>query len=292
MKKFILLTILSLFCLQNLSQANQIKDKSNKKNTVEQIKESFLEGEYTLLNFKVKIYKNKEGKLILSIPFTNKFVEEIHDIVLNSDELKLKKNQLILFPIKGDFELSKTSDFIYMVKNTGGFSIEINKNNRYLTLRDAKFEFFEVNNFYELVELYEDIIKSRDEALNSSVIANIHTLQTISEWYALDFNHFYPEDVSDLYKEATKNNYWRSFKNPFTSKTGNNKNGSIINYKDYKNGKSTPSLKGLVIYEPVDCKLEKEYNKRLCKIYKIYGTDKNGLLLKKEEKVFFLSNIY
>ncbi|MFN4149534.1 MAG: ankyrin repeat domain-containing protein, partial [Candidatus Sericytochromatia bacterium] len=124
-----------------------------------------------------------------------------------------------------------------------------------------------------------------------SLKLNMHTIQTAFETYAVDWSGNYPEKLEELIKESKSKSYWRDIKNPFTSMLGIGKNGALMDYKTYKNYKPNPSLKGLVLYEVINPKFDKEYKKSHCVKYKLYGTDENGELLKdKKGEIFFLTN--
>ncbi|MFN4151596.1 MAG: hypothetical protein ACK4IX_11685, partial [Candidatus Sericytochromatia bacterium] len=133
---------------------------------------------------------------------------------------------------------------------------------------------------------YAENIKNKSKY--PSIKANIYTITTVVETYAIDFNGKYPEKLEDLEKYAKSNGYWKEIKNPFTEMSGLGKNGSFMDYKTYKSYKSNPSLKGLVLYEAINPKFDKKLKKSFSTQYKIYGTDENGQLLKnKDGKIFF-----
>ncbi len=50
----------------------------------------------------------------------------------------------------------------------------------------------------------------------ASVQANMHTLQTAVETYAVKHRGNYPKSLAVLYKEATAQDYWKDFANPYT----------------------------------------------------------------------------
>ena len=53
----------------------------------------------------------------------------------------------------------------------------------------------------------------------SSIKANIHTLQTMLETYAVDWGA-YPRHIRSLRQEAIARGYWREFKNPYINPKG------------------------------------------------------------------------
>ena len=70
-----------------------------------------------------------------------------------------------------------------------------------------------------------NFISAQDRAKLASVKSNMHTFQTILETYSVDSNGYYPKNVEDLIKTATKGNntYWKDFKNPYTREKGKGK---------------------------------------------------------------------
>lgn len=135
---------------------------------------------------------------------------------------------------------------------------------------------------------------AENRAMISSVKANMHTTQTMVETYAVDWKGFYPDNIESLNKEAINNKtgiYWKDLINPMTKKTGLGKNGSLINYSTYNSMKSNSlSLKGSVVYQPLDCKIDKTAKRNLCKSYKIYGLDNKGKTIKDKGSDFYLTN--
>ena len=66
-----------------------------------------------------------------------------------------------------------------------------------------------------------NFIAAQDRAKLSSVKANMHTVQTMLETYAVDWGGIYanaattPAAALNLQNEAGSKNYWKDFKNPF-----------------------------------------------------------------------------
>ncbi|HEY9839807.1 MAG: hypothetical protein ACAI44_06975 [Candidatus Sericytochromatia bacterium] len=143
-----------------------------------------------------------------------------------------------------------------------------------------------------------------------TVKANMFSLQTLLETYAVDHQGLYPPDVETLYRDASgsKGTYWKRVVNPFqeppispeeapyilslTNLEGSEQTDSatpswsmslghwLMNYKAYQPGSKAS---GLVLYEPVT-----EAGK--LKNYRIYGADKDGQLLQDNGKAFVMSN--
>lgn len=65
-------------------------------------------------------------------------------------------------------------------------------------------------------------VRPWDCVTSSSVKANMHTLQTIVETYAVDHQGQYPQDLTVLKQQATMTGreYWKEFTNPYTGKRG------------------------------------------------------------------------
>lgn len=108
----------------------------------------------------------------------------------------------------------------------------------------------------------------------SSVKANMHTLQTIAETYAVDWGGQYAPTVQVLKQEAEKgkNAYWKDFTNPFSGYSGLEK--SYANESDAKS-------EGFVTYEPIAPHFTH---------YFIYGYDKKGQRVQDKGQDFFLTN--
>lgn len=107
----------------------------------------------------------------------------------------------------------------------------------------------------------------QDRIKTSSVKSNMLTLQTMIKTYAVDWKGFYPKTIGELKREAVKNNYWKSTKNPYNSKETlyitsniNEKNLDLlfINKNNY--------FEGTILYSPLIKK-----NSKLVLSYKIYG---------------------
>jgi len=72
-----------------------------------------------------------------------------------------------------------------------------------------------------------NFISAQDRAKIASVKANMHTVQTAAETYAVDWDGIYPsmlglpdDGSTGLVREAIVKNYWKDFKNPFTKEEG------------------------------------------------------------------------
>lgn len=122
----------------------------------------------------------------------------------------------------------------------------------------------------------------------SSVKANMHTLQTLVETYALEWQGQYPASLAILKADAMAANkdYWKEFANPVTGQSGLHLSYDNILRIQLQNGQfrsPTPHDAGLVLYAPVQSK-----GKILR--YFIYGLDKTGKPLIEKGRNFTLSN--
>lgn len=154
-------------------------------------------------------------------------------------------------------------------------------------LQDIKKEAYgdQKHGFYEIFA--SNFKGAQNRAKASSVKANMHTLQTIVETYAVDWGGVYAADVTMLKTEAEKSSYdyWKDVSNPFTGKTGLGKNGSMMDYKTYQNYKPHKDFAGLTLYAP-----EKTRKGEPLVKYYIYGCDKDGNLMQDKGQIFYLSN--
>ncbi len=132
----------------------------------------------------------------------------------------------------------------------------------------------------------------------STMKANMHTFQTALEIYVVDHG-VYPESAELLKSEAVKQNYWKSFKNPYTNMHGYGR--SFGDMSEWEKGEAykhksagyfwglrvrwNPPVKteyltpGMVLYEYVKSGH-----------YRIYGSDGDGVIIKDRGRNFYLSN--
>lgn len=122
-----------------------------------------------------------------------------------------------------------------------------------------------------------NFIGAQDRAKLSSVKANMHTLQTIAETYAVDWGGVYAQNLSTMKSVATSGNnkYWKDFTNPFTSAT--DVGGSMTDY-------AASGEAGKVLYRPTTD------SAGAYTVYGIYGRDKSGTDIQDKGKAFVLSN--
>ena len=121
------------------------------------------------------------------------------------------------------------------------------------------------------------------------VETNMHTLQAMVETHGVDWKGLYPNNLIELKGQASikDSKYWKSLINPFTQKKDIGE--SMIDIKIYNNSKNNhESLKGSVIYQPLDCQENKTEKRSLCKNYKIYGLDEDGNVIQDKNEDFYL----
>ena len=131
-----------------------------------------------------------------------------------------------------------------------------------------------------------NFIGAQDRAKVSSVKANMHTIQTVIETYAVDWGGVYADNLPNLRTEATVagREYWKEFTNPFTGKTGSGATGAAGSYLTAVSpvvitaaGATLGSVTGLnsldagkVLYDPVVSGTAPIIK------YFVYGTGKDG----------------
>ncbi|MEZ0373834.1 MAG: ankyrin repeat domain-containing protein [Candidatus Sericytochromatia bacterium] len=97
----------------------------------------------------------------------------------------------------------------------------------------------------------------------ASLKANMRTLQTVVETYAVDHDGLFAPDLRTLYSEASKLKYWPELTNPLTGKTGLTE--TVADFV----AQPGPQHQGQVFYKP----LLKD-GKRVS--YELYGVDHRG----------------
>lgn len=119
----------------------------------------------------------------------------------------------------------------------------------------------------------------------SSVKANMHTLQTMIETYAVDWGGCYPDNLEAMREEAIRQDrqYWRDLKNPFTDAMGIGFRGAMVDYSEFVPG---AEASGLAIYKP-----KPPAPGESCIVsYEILGSDGKGELIQDKDSDFTLSN--
>jgi len=121
--------------------------------------------------------------------------------------------------------------------------------------------------------------RTRDAPI-SATKGNMHTVETMLETYATDWNGVYPESLKTLEQEAkqNKNPYWKDMVNPWTGKSGSQ--NTLANHKDLL--QAGIEQQGYVSF---DVPAASKYRR-----YFIYGYDKYGKKIKDKGQVFVLSN--
>ncbi len=122
-----------------------------------------------------------------------------------------------------------------------------------------------------------NFVAAIDRAKQASVKSNMRVIQSIAETYAVDWGGVYPGTIAELKTQAVARNYWKVFKNPFTSSVddGSDVDGTTVTTSTLPNvsgggvGWDSPTLTQ----------------------YTIYGAEKtNGKPILDRGAVFFLTN--
>lgn len=121
--------------------------------------------------------------------------------------------------------------------------------------------------------------RGEDRAKLSSVKANMHTLQTLVETYAMDWKGEYPRNTLAVNQDAVQGKYWKDFVNPFTSRSGR--------YYSFADIGAFSSLSqdhaGLVLYDPIVSQGKVSH-------YYLYGLDQEGRRIRDKGQDFVLTN--
>lgn len=120
-----------------------------------------------------------------------------------------------------------------------------------------------------------------------TVIGNMTTFQAVVETFANSFDGHYPKDLNALYTDASRKNYWKEIRNPYTNQL--NIHSICLDYQAYKKMKNKDKLKGIILYEPAGEAIRVK-NMTGFLSYKIYGTDEKGQLIRDGAKIATLSN--
>lgn len=174
-------------------------------------------------------------------------VELTENIRTDLDSIAKEIGQSIEQVVNLDYQ----QDFVPMIDGRYGFGVfesaqkgELPHMVLYLGLKDGQEAAFD--------KVMQQKFRFRPEALKGSsaspVRANLHTLQTITETYGVDWGGMYPKDLATLQKEASveSRDYWKDVKNPVSGETGLNQ--SIADYSQFK---GTADQIGMIFYEPV-----------------------------------------
>lgn len=119
---------------------------------------------------------------------------------------------------------------------------------------------------------------------SSSVKANMHTVQTMVETYAVDWGGIYPATLKALEIEAKKTEttaYWKEITNPITGYTGVGR--ALIDM-----GQSPQE--GVVVYQAVYAKDPSAEGKTAALSYVLYGYEKATERIQDKGRDYFLSN--
>lgn len=139
-------------------------------------------------------------------------------------------------------------------------------------------DFAKLGKFFE--ESAGNITSAQQRAKTSSVKANMHTLQTMVETYAVDWGGCYPKDIAMLEKEAKSSSasYWKDLTNPF--------NQDLPALKDYSQNQAGEDDAGQALYKPGT----QDQSIGCITYYEIFGNDADGQPIQDKGKDFILSN--
>lgn len=186
----------------------------------------------------------------------------------------------------------------------------IYQNNVYQVLFNSKLTISRFNAVYKEVEKFIADLKDPAEeifyiskttgsinpwsvtATDSSIKANMHTLQTTLETYAVDWGGRYPQTIELLKQDAIAKRYWREINNPFRyydspppflpeymNLSEYQQAKTTLNYKG-NNLSDVSDLKGLVLYNPIP----ETTNSPNITSYELYGVDISGNYLTNDYK--------
>ena len=138
-----------------------------------------------------------------------------------------------------------------------------------------------------------NFISAQDRAKLSSVKANMHTMQTVAETYAVDWGGVYADNVTMLVNESSSRGYWKDFKNPFSGTSGPAKGYSTqvsSSLPDTGTGGTltadvaTFPIGGMVAYQSIDTSGSRTK-------YYVYGGEKESAKYLADKGVaFYLTN--
>ena len=173
----------------------------------------------------------------------------------------------------------------FIIAKEGHFDIEIynSMGQRLMNKTEKGFEEIDFKNMANILEGLDEKQSGTFRAKNSSVKANMHTIQTIVETYGVDWGGYYAPNMAALHLDATTSKagkYWKNQNNPYSGKS-TKPSDWVIDYSEYKKEKSQA---GMVLYAP------KVPSKGRVASYWIYGVDHNGELIKDKGQVLTLSN--
>lgn len=126
-----------------------------------------------------------------------------------------------------------------------------------------------VENIYSSTDFYFEGALGR--ARIDSVKSNAHTLQTMLETYAVDYQGIYPQNLNSLQLVATPIGYWKVLKNPIDILAP-----SIIDYSEYLDAKNNLTFRGTPISDISDLKGCVVYRFISQTKYEIYALDTTG----------------
>lgn len=111
---------------------------------------------------------------------------------------------------------------------------------------------------------------------------NMHRMRLMLNSYSVT-GAVFPTNVNQLYQDATEQNYWWGFRNPFENTLIKNYRDWMADYQEYQYSYSKAFFKGKILYEPVGTP---PYG------YRIYGCNELGeLVTHADGSVYVYSNL-
>jgi hypothetical protein len=107
---------------------------------------------------------------------------------------------------------------------------------------------------------------------------NMHRMRLMLNSYTMT-GAVFPTNVNALYKDASEQNYWWGFRNPFENTLIKSHRDWMADYQEYQFSYSKTTFKGKILYEPIGSPPHG---------YRIYGCDEKGELVKHADGSIFL----
>lgn len=192
----------------------------------------------------------------------------------------LDKN-FIQFENKDIYEKIELKDKSFLLKGNGAL------NNHYLTIiranfgdnEEAIFKDIQISDENRKVLSIDKLVKLTNNDKNALMKINLTNLEDILQIYGL-YNHFYPENIDKLIINAGKYSHIKYFKDYLNE---NDLKNTSIDYSTFSKTVDKSIYKDFIVYSFDNCEKDKG-----CKKYNLFGTDKDGNLIKDGQKLFVL----
>lgn len=111
---------------------------------------------------------------------------------------------------------------------------------------------------------------------------NMHRMRLMLNSYSMT-GAVFPANVNELYEDASEQNYWWGFRNPFENTLIKNYRDWMADYQQYQYSYNKTFFKGKILYEPVGSPPHG---------YRIYSCDEVGELVKHADgSLYVYSNL-